>query len=218
MTNTLKVISFDMDGTLVEPQFLDLVWDYGVPRLYAQKHGLSLEEAKVLVRQEYDKIGDGRIEWYDIKYWFQRFQLDQSWREMFHQLKGEVRVYPEVSPTLDKLGKTHPLIITSNATREFVEVEMEVSGLACCFSRIFSATSDFQLLKKTPDFYRLICRLLQVQPAEMVHVGDHWDYDFLVPRSLGITAFYLDRKGQKEGEFVLRDLTQLEERLNEGVD
>lgn len=212
-----KIISFDLDGTIIDPTFLDLVWDYGVPQLYAQKHGMSFHRAKALVHEEYRKVGEGRIEWYDIKYWFKYFQLDQDWRDLFYRLKDAIKVYPDALQTLEKLARSHQLVITSNATREFIDVEMEVSGLKDLFVRIFSATSDFQLVKKTPEFYSMICNLLEVKPEEMTHIGDHWDFDYVIPRSLGITTFYLDRKGEKQGNFVLRDLRELENKLVVGT-
>jgi putative hydrolase of the HAD superfamily len=47
----------------------------------------------------------------------------------------------------------------------------------------------------------------------MVHVGDHYQFDFLVPREVGIQAFYVDRSGQKNGDFILKDLRELEKKL-----
>jgi predicted HAD superfamily hydrolase len=47
----------------------------------------------------------------------------------------------------------------------------------------------------------------------MVHVGDDWYSDFISPSKIGITSFYLDRTGKKSGEFVLRDLNELNDRL-----
>lgn len=212
-----RIISFDLDGTIIDPSFLDLIWDYGIPQLYAQKHGVSFRRAKVLVREEYDKVGEGRIEWYDIKYWFKHFQFDRDWRDLLNQFKDAVKVYPDAPQVLEKLARSHQLVITSNATREFIDVEMEVSGLKALFAQVFSATSDFQLVKKTPEFYSVICHLLGVKPEEMAHTGDHWDFDYIIPRSLGITAFYLDRKGERQGSFVLRDLRELESKLVEGA-
>jgi putative hydrolase of the HAD superfamily len=68
-------------------------------------------------------------------------------------------------------------------------------------------------VKKTAEFYQKVCDILNVDPQEIIHVGDHYDFDYLVPRRLGIQAFYLDRFGKQEGEFVLRSLKDLEEKL-----
>jgi putative hydrolase of the HAD superfamily len=90
---------------------------------------------------------------------------------------------------------------------------MEATGLGGYFDRIFSATSDFGEVKKTVGFYQRICQILGVNPQEVIHIGDHYEFDYLVPRSLGIYAFYLDRSGKKNGEYVLKDLNDLENRL-----
>jgi putative hydrolase of the HAD superfamily len=105
------------------------------------------------------------------------------------------------------------LVLTSNAGREFIDVEMEATGLKKYFDRIFSATSDFKKVKKTADFYERICQILGVRPQEIVHVGDHHEFDYLVPRSLGIHAFYLDRSGEQKGDFTLSDFGDFEKRL-----
>jgi HAD superfamily hydrolase (TIGR01549 family) len=208
-----KIISFDMDGTLIDPEFTDWVWLHGIPALYAEKAKLSFEEAKHFVVEEYLKVGEGAIEWYDIKYWFRFFQLEQSWKDLMHQYVDKVSTYPDVQYILDRLKEKFPIILTSNAGREFIDVEMEATGLRKYFNRIFSATSDFGEVKKTVGFYRRICDILAVHPQEIIHIGDHYEFDYVVPQSLGIHAFYLDRSGVKHGEFVISDLKDLEEKL-----
>ncbi|GAG68474.1 unnamed protein product, partial [marine sediment metagenome] len=41
---------------------------------------------------------------------------------------------------------------------------------------------------------------LNVKPAELVHVGDHYEVDYLVPRKIGIEAYFLDRENQRKKE------------------
>jgi putative hydrolase of the HAD superfamily len=209
-----KIISFDMDGTLIDPGFTDWVWSYGIPVLYGEKNGLSFEEAKKVVEGEYRKVGEGAVEWYDIKYWFGFFRLEKDWKGLMRQFVDKITVYPDVNPILNHIKNRFPLILTTNAGKEFVEVEMEATGLERYFNRIFSATSDFGEVKKTVRVYKRISQILGVDPKEMVHVGDHYEFDFLVPRELGIQAFYVDRSGQKNGDFILKDLRELENRLS----
>lgn len=208
-----KIISFDMDGTLVDPEFTDWVWGHGIPTLYGEKAGLPFEEAKGFVVKEYLKVGEGAIEWYDIKYWFGFFQLAENWKVLMERYTDKIKVYPDVHPLLERLRDNYPLVLTSNAGREFIQMEMEATGLDRYFDRIFSATSDFGEVKKTSGFYQRICRILEARPQEIVHVGDHYEFDYLVPSSLGIHAFYLDRSDGQRGEFVISDLRELERRL-----
>ncbi len=202
-----------MDGTLVDPEFTDWVWSHGIPTLYAKKVGIPFEEAKAFVVNEYLKVGEGAIEWYDIKYWFQWFQLEQSWSMLMKQYADKINIYPDVNSVLERLKDGFRMVLTSNAGREFIDVEMEVTGLGRYFERIFSATSDFREVKKTKGFYQRICQILGTRPQEIVHVGDHYEFDYVVPRSLGIHAFYLDRSGERKGEFIIPDLRDLEKIL-----
>jgi len=210
-----KIISFDMDGTLVDPEFTDWVWLYGIPKLYAHKTGLSFDEAKALVVGEYQKVGEGAIEWYDIKYWFRLFQFDETWKTLMGRYADKISAFQDAPLILGRLKGKYPLVLTSNAGREFIEIEMDVTGMGKYFDRIFSATSDFKVVKKTTQFYQQICEILEAEPGEIVHVGDHYEFDYLVPQSLGIQAFYLDRSGKKNGNSILSDLRELEKKLDE---
>ncbi len=212
-----KIISFDMDGTLIDPEFTDWVWSHGIPTLYAKKNGIDFEEAKQIVEGEYRKVGEGAIEWYDIKYWLNLFGLNPDWKALMEQYIDKIKVYSDVNHVLDRLKERGSLVLTSNAGREFIDIELEVTGLGRYFDRIFSATSDFGQIKKTIHFYQTICEILKVTPDEIVHVGDHYEFDYLVPRSIGIHAFYLDRSGKEKGEFILGDLRELEKKMGADI-
>jgi len=209
----IKVISFDLDGTLVEPEFNEWVWGVGIPRLLAEKRGVSFDEAKEIVEEEYRKVGDGSLQWYDIKYWFNFFQLNGHWKPLLNRFSHKIKTYPEVSKVLQDLSSHYRLIIISNATREFIDVEVEMTELRRYFSRIFSATSDFGQIKKTAEFYGRICQLLGISFHEILHVGDHWEFDYLVPKGRGIKVLHIDRSWSRSGDGVIRSLEEVGERL-----
>ncbi|MEM2122345.1 MAG: HAD family hydrolase [Candidatus Bathyarchaeia archaeon] len=191
----VKVVSFDLDGTLVDYSFIDAVWFEGVPRLYAEKRKISMEEAVKIVTREYDKIGEDRLEWYDIKYWLNRFNLDEDWRDLLQRYSGLIRVYPDALEVLEGLSGKYRLVLNSNSPREFLELELDRSGLRRFFHKVFSSTSDFRQVRKTDEYYIKICELLGISPHEMIHVGDNMRFDFQIPSRIGIFAVYLERKG-----------------------
>jgi putative hydrolase of the HAD superfamily len=209
----IKVISFDMDGTLVDYEFVNSVWFEGIPKLYAQKENISFEDAREYVKKEYNKVGEERMEWYNIQYWLKNFGLNDSWKDILTSFRHKARVYPEVPEILADLNGKYDLIISSNSPREFLDIELEETKIRDYFKCIFSTTSDFKQIKKTIDVYNKICNKIKISPQEIIHVGDNWNFDFTIPKKLGITSYYLDRSKQKKGKFIIHDLKEFEKKL-----
>ncbi|OPY45870.1 MAG: putative HAD-hydrolase [Methanosaeta sp. PtaU1.Bin028] len=200
-----EVISFDMDGTLVSSRFVDLVWMEGMPRLYAERHGLDFPAAKEMVIGEYMKVGSDRLEWYDMQYWMDRFDLRMKKEDLLDIYSDEIQLFPEVEEALEALSG-FDLVVTSNAAREFIEVELD--SLMDWFDHVFSATSDFRDVKKSSSVYRRVCRDLGRSPVEVLHIGDHYVYDYEAPLEAGLDALFLDRKGNCSGSEVVGDLRE----------
>lgn len=205
----IKVVSFDLEGTLVTPDFSEAVWHHGIPSLYATTKGISFEEARAIVKKEYLDVGDQRTEWYDIKYWFRRFQL-RGYKEVLEQHRDRVSIYPDAKEVLSSLGKGYTLIVTSSSSREFLpHLLAQLDGY---FTRAFSSISDYGQLK-TSAFYLTLCRQMNILPSEMVHVGDSWQFDLLAASEAGIKAFHLDREPDACRENSLKSLMELPARL-----
>lgn len=207
----IKAISFDMDGTLIKPNFADLVWLEGIPKLYSEQYGIPLEKSKEKFLNEYDKIGKNRIEWYDINYWFKKYNLDETIVNLFNKYKNKLEVYDDVEDVLKNLSENYKLIVASNAPREFLNFNLR--NISHYFIRIFSSISDYYILKKNSNFYLNILNELNISANEMVHIGDNYESDYLVPKNLGINAFYLDREEKSKGEYILKDLEELENQI-----
>jgi len=208
----IKVVSFDADGTLVTPDFSQAVWYDGIPSLYARKNGISFQEAKAFIEKAYHVVGDSRIEWYDIKYWLQRFGLGDCHQQLLENFRHTVSCYLDVNRALSCLSKDYTLIVVSCSTREFLPYLLD--GIERYFTKVFSSVSDYAQIK-TPEFFLEVCRQMGVSPQEMAHVGDLWEQDFIAPRDAGIRAFHLDRRGERKDGSSLRSLSDLEKRLQE---
>ena len=169
--------------------------------------------AKQLLFKEYEKIGDNRIEWYDPGYWFDRFDLKTDWKKMLADLQKNVEIYPEVPLVLKHLSTQYTLIISSNAKKEFISIQLKQAKLHDYFTEIFSSASDFHTVKKVTEFYAMICKKLTIEPQEMIHVGDHKEFDFLSPQKLGIVSYYLDREENTKGPHIVSNLNEFEKEL-----
>lgn len=208
----IRIISLDMDGTLMKSRFVDKVWMEGVPVLYAERTGLDFPAAKEHVIAEYARVGSDRMEWYDLLYWIEKFGLKTGKDELLQMYEDEIEAYPEVPEVLELLSDKYDLVVTSNAAREFIDIELE--GLTEYFREIFSATSDFREVKKSPLVYGAICAQMDARPFEVLHIGDHYHYDYESPLQAGLDALFLDRKGERSGPEVVGDLREAVELID----
>jgi len=203
------LISFDAEGTVVTPDFSQTIWHEAIPALYARRKGLDLAQAKKCIAEEYSRIGDQRLEWYDIEYWFSYLGLGSS-EPVIQSCLGKIAHYPEVIEVLSSLANEYKLIVASGTPLELLDCLLR--DIKHYFVRIFSSISHYKQLK-SPDFYLKVCEEMGVKPSQVIHVGDNWQFDFLNARQAGINALYIDRSGSNHRE-SLSDLTQLKHLLS----
>jgi FMN phosphatase YigB (HAD superfamily) len=200
----VEFISFDAEGTLVTPDFSQTIWHEAIPALYAQKQRLDFAQAKRCIAEEYGKIGDQRLEWYDIQYWFNYLGLGSS-EPVIQSCLSKISYYPEVIEVLSSLANEYKLVVASGTPLELLHCLLR--DIKPYFVRIFSSISHYRQVKN-PDFYLRICEEMSVKPSQVIHVGDNWQFDLLNARQAGINAFHVDRLGRDHQE-SLSDLTQL---------
>jgi len=213
-SDNIKIISFDLDGTLVKSTYANSVWLEGVPNLYAKEKKLPLEDVKKFVFQEYYKIGENKKEWYDIDWWFKYFKINGSWKQLLDEYRFAVEIYPDTIETIKKLSKKFNLIIISNAKREFIDIQIEETKIKDYFSHAFSSISDFEIVKKKPKVYKEICDKLKIKTNEIVHIGDSKEFDFESPQKIGIKSYYINREKTDKGSDIIHTLFELEKLLN----
>lgn len=205
----IELVSFDAEGTLVTPDFSETIWHEAIPALYAQKKGLDFIQAKRRIVEEYGRIGDQRLEWYDVQYWFNYLGLGSS-EPVIQGCLAKIAYYREITEILPALAGEYKLIVASGTPIELLHCLLR--DIEPYFVRIFSSISHYRQVKN-PDFYLSICAEMGVRPNQVIHVGDNWQFDFLNARQAGLNAFYLDRSGKNHQESI-SDLSQLKHFLS----
>jgi HAD superfamily hydrolase (TIGR01549 family) len=201
-----KIISFDLDGTLTTPKFVDSVWRVGVPQLHAEKHGISFEEAQHSIFHKYNEMGDDDLKWYDLPFWIEYLNLEVSPHQLLSQYQHLIALFPDVLPALSFFQECYDLIIISNANRMFLDLEVSVTGIGRFFKKIFSATSDFGRVKREEEIYQKVCDVMGVAPSDIIHVGDHREFDFESPQRIGMHTYFLDRSKNQTSPQVIHGL------------
>ncbi len=212
----IKYISFDLDDTLASENYDKIIWNEEIPKLYAEKNNISLEEAKTKVYAEYYKalyIEKIRT-WTDIEYWFNRLDLE-DWQSLLEDMKDKVFVFDDTIETLEYLSKKYKLIIVSNAEEKFLNIKIKAEELDKYFTKIYSASSDFGISKKNKTMFKKILEDLKISEKEIIHIGDNRQLDYNMPKELGIRTFLIDRENKEKGESIIHSLTELKDILRE---
>jgi len=209
----IKVISFDMDNTLIDSTFDDKIWFEEIPRLYSEKNSLSLKDAKEKVFAQYDPDCQGYLR-NDLGYWFERLGLG-DWKPSIERNKNLIGAYPETTEVLAKLSQTHKLIVVTQSPAKFYEVKLAETQINQYISKVFSTITDFKKRHKEPEMYKAILLELGIKSDEMVHIGDSERNDNEYPASLRIKCFLLDRTRTKKGTNIVYDLNEFYDKILE---
>jgi len=111
---------------------------------------------------------------------------------------------------LERLSAKYDLVISSNLSREFIDVALSALGFRG-FKAVFSCVSDLGLTTKTPSFYSFVASRLGVPPSAMLHVGDDPERDYEGPVKAGLRALLIVRRGMVNQPHVksLKELLKL---------
>jgi putative hydrolase of the HAD superfamily len=66
-------------------------------------------------------------------------------------------------------------------------------------------------VKREEDIYQRVSDLMGVLPFDIVHVGDHREFDFEAPQRIGMQSYFLDRSKKESGSQVIHGLDELKE-------
>jgi len=189
-----KVISFDLDGTLVDLDFDLYLWFEELPRLYSEQNGVPLAQAKEMMRSEYDRIGMQRREWYDICFWIRHHNLKVDPQKVVKDLSHKISVFPDALPVLKKFkSQKRRMVVFSNTPKMFLDIKKKVDCLEGFFERTISVYSDYSKIKSNDGVFARLAAELGVETCEILHVGDSYKSDYVPATREGCEAILLDR-------------------------
>ncbi|MEV6210303.1 HAD family hydrolase [Kitasatospora sp. NPDC051914] len=109
------------------------------------------------------------------------------------------RLFPEVRAAVAALAGRMPLALTTNGN-----AELSWTGLDPYFSAVVRAV-DCGHSKPDPAIYLLTVERLGVEPARILHIGDHPVEDVEGALAAGLQARLLDRTGRTPGALTSLD-------------
>jgi len=115
---------------------------------------------------------------------------------------GVWELYPEVMEVLEKLSPQFPMAVISNFDGR-LRMILEQLGVSKFFQRVF-VSSELGADKPDPEIFRRALKIIQLEPNEVLHVGDDPERDWNAATGAGLSIFKLDRKKNS-----LRDLLSI---------
>lgn len=128
--------------------------------------------------------------------------------EVFYQGRNQVEFFEDALPTLQSLQQNYILGSISNGNADIHRV-----GLSDLMSFQIRA-EHVGAAKPKADIYQAALQHLNLDAAELVHVGDDWVNDVVGAAALGITAVWLNRDDkplpdESTAHHMIRDLHAL---------
>lgn len=107
---------------------------------------------------------------------------------VFVEARNRVRPFPEVLPVLHALHGRFPLVTITNGNADLKRIGIDSFFEHSVSARLVGAA------KPRPDAFLSACRKLNLNPKQVVHVGDHPEEDVLGAARIGMQTVWLNRQ------------------------
>lgn len=176
----IDTLLLDMDGTLLDQRFDNVLWNELLPERYAAHHGLAPAEAAQRI-DAYCRRTQHTLAFYCLDQWAAQTQLDimALHRELVHLICYRA----EAEAFLQRHG-TKRLVLVTNAHRGSLSLKDETTGLCEALHGVFSA-HDLAAPKESAVFWRRLAEIERFDPERTLLIDDN-DTVLAAARSFGI--------------------------------
>lgn len=203
----IETVLLDMDGTLLDLYFDQLLWSAALPQRFSEQHGVSFAAAQSFVGPRL-MARKGTLAWYCLDHWTREFGVDISALE--HELAGKIRVHPHVEEFLTAVKASgRALFLTTNAHRRSLDLKMSRTGIARYFDGLVSA-HDFGHPKEDQQFWVHLREKIAFEPAATLFIDDNPDVlqsaaDFGIAHLIAVARPDSSAARLKQGRFAQID-------------
>ena len=134
-------ISLDLDGTIISDETDDHVWTENIPRVYADTHDTSFDQAQQYVFAEYyraEHVDKARNT--DIPYWAERLSLTDT--NPLNDVIARITTPSDDINELETMCQTHDITVFTNSERDLMNAKLKRLPFTD-FEHTISAPTDY---------------------------------------------------------------------------
>ena len=114
-------------------------------------------------------------------------------KSLWEKTKVNVNIFPDTTKTLERLSKKYRLVLLSNTAEKEGMEAVERYGLEEYFDEIILSGS-VGLAKPDPRIFKIVLDKMNVNPEQVLVVGDNLETDIIPARTLGMKGILIDTK------------------------
>ena len=119
---TIDIVLLDLDGTLLDLNFDNYFWTYFLPKEYAEIFSIPEDQANEFIKKSLAEKA-GTLEWYDVDYWSDRFDLDLI--KMKKKISLKISERPNATEFLNAVYESgKKLVMVTNAHRKTLQIKI----------------------------------------------------------------------------------------------
>jgi HAD superfamily hydrolase (TIGR01509 family) len=130
---------------------------------------------------------------------------------LFYATRNEVQFYDEVAEALPAIARRHRIVALTNGNADLGRIGLIDHFHGAVFAR------EFGCAKPDGRIFAHACALLDVDPAQVWHIGDDADLDVVGAHQAGLRTVWLNRDGRDwpypdgpHPDLTVRDLVELD--------
>ncbi|ENX35429.1 hypothetical protein F889_01098 [Acinetobacter colistiniresistens] len=163
------IAMFDMDGTLLDLAFDDLIWNHCLPERHAQVHQCTLAQSQQTLFQFYQQHKH-TLSWYSSAYWTAKVGVDVLQLQYEHREK--IRARTGCHQLLQQLNaQGYRCWLLTNADRASLKLKLENVELSPYFELMISS-EELGHAKEEIAFWQKLQQLHPFDPAQAVFIDD----------------------------------------------
>jgi len=170
--DNIQTVFLDMDGTLLDLHFDNHFWLEHLPVYYAEKHSISVAQAKADFSEMCSRI-EGTLDWYCIDYWNETLDMDII--AMKRLVSHKIAIRHNVEVFLQHLTQQPcRVVLLTNAHRKTVELKFEHAKIAPYFDTVITAHDNLiGIAKEEEGFWDKLHHVETFDPKHCLFIDDN---------------------------------------------